>query len=210
MADVFISYAHEDTQMVNGLMAALGDRHREVWIDARDIEPADRWKTSADEGIDRSDAFLFVVSTHSLVSDACLAELDYAQSLNKRLIPVCVDEDAVEMEKPDALAELSWIMMRPEDDLGQGLDRIERRLDTDLEVARTHTRILVRAKAWEQADRRSSPLLRGEELRDAEGWLLSTTPKTSPQPMNSSVSSLPRHVVRQRGTCEPSPASLLV
>ena len=182
MADVFISYAHEDDQVVQRLIAALGERNREVWVDARDIQPADRWKVSADEGIERSDAILFVVSTHSLASTPCLGELSYAQSLNKRLIPVCVDEDAVSMDKPDALAELDWTMLRPGDDFAQGVERIVRALDTDLDVARAHTRILVRARAWEQADRRTSPLLRGEELRAAEAWLLRAAAGVNPQP----------------------------
>ena len=182
MADVFISYAHEDDQVVLRLIGALGERNREVWVDARDIQPADRWKVSADEGIERSDAFLFVVSTDSLVSVPCLGELAHALSINKRLIPVCVDEDATSMDKPDGLAELDWTMLRPGDDFEQGVDRVVRALDTDLELARAHTRILVRARAWEQADRRTSPLLRGEELRAAEAWLLRAAAGTNPQP----------------------------
>jgi WD40 repeat protein len=182
VADVFISYAHEDDRMVERLIAALGDRNREVWIDARDIQPADRWLQSANEGIERSDAFLFIVSTHSLRSEPCLGEFEYAMSLNKRLIPVCLDEAAVDMDKPETLADLDWTMMRPDDDFDQAVDRVARGLDTDLDVARAHTRILVRARAWEQADRRTSPLLRGEELRAAEAWLLRAASGVSPQP----------------------------
>jgi len=62
-------------------------------------------------------------------------------------------------------------MMRPGDDFEGGLDRIVRALDTDLDAVREQTRIFVRARAWELAGRRASPLLRGDELRAAEDWL---------------------------------------
>ncbi len=180
MSDVFISYAHEDEELVDRLRAALAAAGREVWVDTADIEPTDRWRLSAHEGIERSDAFLFVVSAHSLRSQPCLGELEHAVSLNKRLIPVSVDREAVDMAKPAALAELSWIKLRPDDDFDAAVRAIVRALDVDLEVVRTHTRILVRARAWELGGRRASPLLRGEELRLAEQWLTRAAASGSP------------------------------
>ena len=161
MSDVFISYAHEDEEFVDRLRGALSARRREVWVDTEGIEPADRWKLSSHEAIERSDAFVFVISDRSLASEPCLGELDHAVSVNKRVIAICIEESAKDIAKPEILSELSWIMMRPEDDFGEGIDHLVHALDTDLEVARMHTRILVRAKAWELAERRASPLLRG-------------------------------------------------
>src|SRR5947209_14851139 len=101
--DVFISYAHEDAEFVGRLHAALSAQGREAWIDTEGIEPADRWRGSAQEAIERADAFVFVLSRASLGSRACLEELDYAISLNKRLIAICVDEAVADTEKPAAL-----------------------------------------------------------------------------------------------------------
>ena len=182
MSDVFISYAHDDERLVERLRAALSARERDVWIDTEGIEPADRWRLSALEAIERSDAFVFVLSRHSLASTACVGELEHAVSLNKRVIAICVEASAKDVAKPEILDELSWIMMRPEDDFGTGIDRLVHALDTDLEVARTHTRILVRAKAWELAGRRASPLLRGEDLVDAEEWMSLAALSGGPQP----------------------------
>ncbi|HUB75593.1 MAG TPA: TIR domain-containing protein [Solirubrobacteraceae bacterium] len=171
MADVFISYAHEDLAFVERLRGALEERGREVWSD-HDIEPADRWKRSADEAIDRSDTVVFVISVASLRSEPCRGELSYAQAAHKRLIAVCVEEAAADVaDKPPEVAELSWIMMRPGDDFDAGVERVLHALDTDVESVREHTRILVRARAWDLAGRRPSPLLRGDELRTAEDWL---------------------------------------
>jgi WD40 repeat protein len=171
MADLFISYAHEDVELVERLRAGLESRGREVWSD-RDIEPADRWRASATEAIERSDSVLFVISTASLASEPCRGELAYAAQAHKRLIAVCVEEAAAEVDdKPAEIAELSWIMLRPGDDFDAAIEKILRALDTDLDVVREHTRILVRARAWEIGGHRTSPLLRGDELRAAEDWL---------------------------------------
>ncbi len=173
--DLFISYAHEEAAFVERLRAALLARGKEPWIDTEGIEPADRWRGSAQEAIERSDAFVFVLSRAALASEPCRGELDHALSVGKRLIVLCVEEAAGEGAVPEAVAELSWIMMRPEDDFDRGVQRLVHALDTDLEIARVHTRILVRARAWELAGRRASPLLRGDELAAAEDWLSRAT-----------------------------------
>jgi len=181
MPDVFLSYAREDDAIVERLRAALTARDREVWLDrstglGEGIVPASDWSASALDGIDRSDGFVFVLSPSSLASRPCRDELAYAVAGNKRLLPVCVsdppDPPVAGQEVPEPLRPLSWIMLRPGiDDFDAGVDALIRALDTDIDVVREHTRILVRAKAWELAQRRTSPLLRGEELRAAELWL---------------------------------------
>jgi hypothetical protein len=118
-------------------------------------------------GSSNPDATVFVVSGASLASAACREELEYAGSLNKRVIPVCIEEPAPGTEIQPALEALAWIMTRPVDDFEAGLDRLVRALDTDLTLARTHTRMLVRARAWEDGARDDDPLLRGEELVSA-------------------------------------------
>jgi WD40 repeat protein len=181
MPDVFLSYAREDDAIVERLRTALIARDREVWLDrstelGEGIVPASDWNASALDGIDRSDGFVFVLSPSSLASRPCRDELAYAVAGNKRLLPVCVadppDPPVAGHEVPEPLRSLSWIMLRPgTDDFEAGVDALIRALDTDIDVVREHTRILVRAKAWELAQRRTSPLLRGEELRAAELWL---------------------------------------
>lgn len=180
--DAFISYAHEDTEIVQRLARELLARGREVWVDVEGIEPADRWRGSVREATERADAFVFILSRASLASRACLEELDHAELLNKRLIAICVEEAVADLDKPEVLDELSWIMITGADAFEEGVNRLERALDTDLELVRTHTRILVRARAWELANRRSSPLLRGEELSAAEEWLSRVSVGARPQP----------------------------
>ena len=182
MSDVFVSYAREDELEMERIRAPLSAAGHEVWIDREGIEPADRWRMSVEEAIERSDAFVFAISAHSLASDACLGELAHAEALNKKVIAICLQQSATDLAKPQILDELSWIMMRPEDDFDASVERLVHALETDLDVVRTHTRILVRARAWETAGRRVSPLLRGEELVAAEEWLSRAGLGKGPQP----------------------------
>jgi WD40 repeat protein len=176
LPDFFISYAREDEQFVDRLRAALTAREREVWVDRSSqlgggIEPGDNWRTSTEEGIARSEAFVFVLSESSARSDPCSGELAHAGAVNKRLLPVCIEEPSYDALVPAQIRDLSWVMMRPGDPFDAGIDALVRGLDTDIEVVREHTRLLIRARAWELGNRRSSPLLRGAELRAAEDWL---------------------------------------
>lgn len=45
-------------------------------------------------------------------------------------------------------------------------------MDTDLDYVHDHTRLLMRAVEWDRERRDNSFLLRGNDLREAEGWLV--------------------------------------
>jgi len=62
------------------------------------------------------------------------------------------------------------------------MGRLVKALDADLEAARAHTRWLVKALEWESEDRDNSFLLRGSELKSAEGWLASSSEAADPAP----------------------------
>jgi WD40 repeat protein len=176
LPDFFISYAREDERFVDRMRAALTVREREVWVDrsaqlGAGIEPGDNWRTSTEEGIARSEAFVFVLSESSARSEPCGGELAHAVAVNKRLLPVCIEEPSDDDLVPTQIRDLSWVMMRPADPFDAGIDALIRGLDTDIDVVREHTRLLIRARAWELGNRRSSPLLRGAELHAAEDWL---------------------------------------
>ncbi len=83
---------------------------------------------------------------------------------------------------PEDLAELDWIFLAPADDLDGAVDEIVRSVELDLDLLRLHSAVLTRARAWEAAGRRPSPLLRGEELRRAEAWRDRAATGTKPAP----------------------------
>ena len=121
------------------LRGALGRRQREVWVYTEGILPADEWRAAAHEAIEQSDALLFVMSRASLASGPCLGELEYAFSLEKRVIPVCIEEAARDEAMPKRLAAKSWIMMETPNEFDHMLDKVARR-STPIWSSRAPTR----------------------------------------------------------------------
>jgi WD40 repeat protein len=181
MADVFISYAREDIELVTRLSDSLEKRSRRPWVDWEGIEPSDEWWRSITEAIDGADAFAFVLSPHALASATCLKELKHAASGRKRIIAIAA-ADVEGLSVPPPAADVNWIFMRPGDDFEAGVDDLVRAMDLDLGLVRIHTGVLTRARAWDQAGRRPALLLRGEELRQAESWLGGIAGGAEPQP----------------------------
>lgn len=87
--DVFVSYARADVAAVRGLTddIALGD-HR-VWFD-RDLHGGDDWWRRILERVRECSVVVFALSEHSLRSQVCRAELDYAEALGVPVVPIQV------------------------------------------------------------------------------------------------------------------------
>jgi len=58
MAHVFISYVHENKEIVDRLVNDLTQRGIEVWLDRTMINPGQNWKVSIAKAIDKGDFFL--------------------------------------------------------------------------------------------------------------------------------------------------------
>ena len=159
MANVFISYAREETPFVRALHAALAAQQRDAWVDWEDIPLTAEWLNEIYAGIEAADTFVFVLSPASVQSPSCALEIARAQQLNKRIAPIVrcdVDASAV----PQAVARLNWIFCRDSDDFDAAVRSLIQALDTDLEWVRVHTRLLVRAAEWDN-DRQHSALRTG-------------------------------------------------
>ncbi len=171
MTDAFISYSRRDKDFVRRLNDGLGARGKDVFVDWEDIPPASPFRADLDQGVAESDAFVFVISPHSAVSDYCRTELGRAEELNKRIIPLLLQEPADGL--PGALGELNWV---PRDGsfetaFDPALEELVAAIETDLDWVRGHTRWGQRALEWDTKERDRSLLLRGGELQDAETWL---------------------------------------
>jgi WD40 repeat protein len=170
--DVFLSYAREDKEFVEGrLTRALVAHGKDVWIDVEDIRGgASDWRASVWAGIESAKAVVFVLTPNSLGSSVCGEELQRAEELNKRIIPVLrrpVDDGSV----PPALARPNWILARPEDDFDASVAALVDALELDEPWVEQHARLTQRTVEWLRHDRDGSYLLRGSDLRAAESWL---------------------------------------
>jgi WD40 repeat protein len=166
MTKVFISYSRRDSAIARKIVDALKSREMDSWVDWEDIPPTADWLDQIHAGIEETDAFLFLISLDSLISQFCRDEFEYAAKNNKRLIPVIV-RDVDPNQVPPVLGRHQWILFRPEDDFEKSFQRLETAIEIDLEWVQAHRRLQIRALEWERRKGRSL-LLRGDDLRKAE------------------------------------------
>ena len=175
--DVFVSYSRADSDFARKLNDGLQRQGKRTWFDQESIASGADFQQEIFIGIDASDHFLFILSPKSVNSPYCADEVEYADKLNKRI--VTVRHRAVEAaDLHPELAKVQWIDFQGRDqDFAANFKELIRTLDADPEHLRFHTRLLMQAIAWNERGRREERLLRGEDLREAEQWLLQAAGK---------------------------------
>ncbi len=199
MSEVFISYSRSDSNFVHQLHSALEKSQREAWVDWENIPTSADWWREICEGIEAADTFIFVISPASVASPVCNLEVGYAIEHNKRFIPVVraktnereafavlathsLDDHlqtilagreilAIARDNWQAMARHNWLLFTEDADFENTFQKLIEVINTDLEHVRHHTRLLVRAREWENKNKNGAFLLRGEDLKEAEKWL---------------------------------------
>lgn len=181
MAKLFVSYSRKDSGAARKLIQAFKEIQQDVWVDWEDIPPAVDWMDQIFRAIEGSDAFIFLVSPDSVVSEVCNVEIGQAAKNNKRIIPVVVrDVDPKTTKVNPVIGELNWIFIRETDNFEEGLLRVKTAIELDLPWVEEHNRLQVRALEWER-EKESSLLLRGRDLRDAQKMVEAAADK-NPKP----------------------------
>lgn len=186
LSDVFISYRRKDVEFAKQLVAALKATGKECWVDWEDIPPGSEGFTDdIKRGLESTDAFLAILSPGYLESTYCVdMELAYAIQLKKKLIPIVIEKFEGQ-SVPSGVGHINWIYFTPHagqaNTFEDSFPKIVQALDQDLDHARVHRRIGLRALEWNQHDRANSYLLSGDEILKAEGWISTATGKT-PEP----------------------------
>jgi len=170
LADVFISYSRTNRDFVGALHTRLANDQRDVWVDWEDIPPSAEWLAEIEQAIEAADTFVFVLSPESIASKTCLQECNHAVQYNKRIVPV-VAQDVSAQGVPAAIGKLNWLFFRPSDDFNAAYAQLIQTIETDLELVRYHSRLLVRAREWEANEKDRSYLLAGTDLEESERWL---------------------------------------
>ena len=88
---VFLSYAREDSTAADRLKLALEREGLSVWLDRQDVRSGN-WKDRLTEGLNRSRALVFLLTTSSSGSRVIRSELDFATSKQVPIIPVEIDD----------------------------------------------------------------------------------------------------------------------
>jgi hypothetical protein len=192
-----VSYSRADVLRVVPVVEAMRAQGRTVWIDSADIASGSIWREELERAIEAANAVICFVSPQWTASAECRAELDYAISLGKRLIPVVVE--AVDLASvPRELRSVQWIDAGQRDATNLAT-AIAAAIDVDTERVRDHTYWLAQALRWESAGQHRSALARGRSLRAAEAWLQRSGRDPEPTPLQVGFITASRRAERRRG-----------
>ena len=173
MTQVMLSYANEDRATMEKIRASLRREGITVWTNTTDIQTGEEFWNSIQEGIEKADNLVYLLSPNAVKSINAQRELDIAVSLNKRIIPLLVQKTD-NLELPSALQGLQYI------DLTDNLKEADYQLDEsqllkilyeDAAYYNEHKILLTKALKWQQQNNNPSILLRGYNLRSAQTWL---------------------------------------
>jgi hypothetical protein len=85
---LFISYSHHDSIFARRLATALSELGADVWLDVEDIPAGMKWSTAIQQGLQRADVMLVVISPQSMASKHVEDEWQYFLDMNKPVIPL--------------------------------------------------------------------------------------------------------------------------
>lgn len=179
---VFISYSRADTAFADELLQGLEyDGGIDVFLDRHNIHEAENWRERLGALIAGSDVFVLLVSPASAGSDICKWEIEHAQELSKRIVPVLIDTVDQNQVHP-GVRSLNYVRFDEGRSFMAGLISLRRALSEDVEWVREHTRLLTRAQEWDAAGRIENRLLSGPDIEAAKAWL-AARPKDAPPPL---------------------------
>ncbi len=134
---VFVSYSRRDTAFVEAMKPRLEALDLEVWLDLEDIPPSADWRDEIQDGIERCEALIVVVSPESAGSTEVGKEISRADELGKRIVPVLHREVDPGRTQP-AVARRNWVRWPADDHAESALALIDQALTADPAWAKEH------------------------------------------------------------------------
>ncbi|PZV06350.1 MAG: histidine kinase [Leptolyngbya sp.] len=169
--DVFLIADPADLDFTRRLNATLQLQSKSTWFDQSARVDTSDVSAMVDEALENAQNCLVVLSPHCLKNPRCLADLGYAQTLQKRIVAVS-DGPMLRSNLPPALVDCPVVNFQDHDgDYSSNFGELYRILESDADHVDRHTRLLVRAIEWDNAGREPSLLLRGLALDQANDWL---------------------------------------
>jgi len=181
---VFISYSRADAAFADELLLGLEDKGYEVSLDRHSIKEGEDWQTRLGNLIAEAHTVVFVLSPDSAKSDICRWEVEHAHELAKRVLPVLWRPLGAQ-KAPERLAALNYVRFDPNEDgkprsFMTNLKRLVQALEDDLDWLREHTRLLTRAREWDEVGRPINRLLSGADIATAKALVDARKPNAPP------------------------------
>src|SRR5688572_19761689 len=150
MSHIFMSYARKDLAFAQKIVTALAKNKLDTWIDWKSIPKGEDWELEIYGGIEEADAFLFLISPSSVISEMCNKEIAHAVKNGKRILPLVINDTDAKIIHPE-ISKRNWIFCRDrQDDFGQAIVQIRETIHTDYEWLKYHTKLQVKALDWEK------------------------------------------------------------
>jgi len=198
--DAFISYGRADSKaFATKLYGRLVEQGFRIWFDQNDIPLGVDFQNQIDDGLEKSDNFIYIIAPHSINSIYCGKEIDLALQRNKRIIPLLhveqITQEIWQQRNPTrnltdweeyqakglhssfpnmhpVIGKINWVYFR------EGIDDFEKSFSGLLEIfdrhrnyVHQHAYFLAKALDWERNQKQSPYLLVSEDRKAAETWL---------------------------------------
>jgi hypothetical protein len=105
---VFISYSHEDSELVEPFVTFIRGTADLVFHDATGIKPGKKWRKEIDKAIHASDLVALFWCVHSSTSEEVKTEYEMAISAAKDVMPILLDSTPL----PTDLSHYHWVDFR--------------------------------------------------------------------------------------------------
>ncbi len=170
LSDVFISYSRKDSMFVDSLNKELTKAEKDVWVDWEDIPYSSKWWDEISKAIEGATTFICILTPDYFNSRTCVDELFFAENLNKKIIPVLHKEFDPRFTSSSSIAKINWLPFRENDNFISSFNCLLATINQDLEWAKFHTRLLVRAIEWSSKKNDNSYHLFGKDLEEAQSF----------------------------------------
>lgn len=184
MSHIFVSYSRKDIDFAKRLVEALKKNELDIWIDWKDIPKGEDFEQEIYRGIEAAEAFLFLLSIHSITSKMCNKEIVHAVKNNKRILPIVVCDSDLDLDKflveeaKEAISKPNWIYCREgEGEFERAIEETQTTIHTDYEWVKFHTQLQLKALEWERNAPETGFLLHGKELQDTNSAFLTNSGK---------------------------------
>jgi WD40 repeat protein len=167
---VFVSYSRKDRDVAETLRDRLLGDGFDAFLDSKDIVAGEPWRERLQGLISRANAVAFLISPDSIASEICDWEVNEAERLAKRILPVVIrvtPNDAI----PGRLQRLNYVFLDNDANWSSEYLKLCDALKQDIRWVREHTRLSELAARWERDGRPDAQLLRLGEVLEARNNL---------------------------------------
>ncbi len=170
--DIFLCYGISDNETAMLFYHQLNKKGIVSWTKETDVKAGDVYEEQAQKGVERAANIVFLISQKSLQSQSCLTNLNYAFSLNKRIVPVLLEE-IDNKDIPQYLKTIFFINYTTKSDkqLKEVFAKITTVLKKDQGYVEQHRNLLIKSLEWDKNHRYNTFLLHDKERENAERWL---------------------------------------